>query len=702
MSSNSGTRRAGMGKIRGVIAHKRNKQIAFLKRQISLAKTAQGTESSLELHREAVARFPDSADLWYRYARVLLDTERPDAGLEALAQTLYRDPAHLMALEYFISLSLIAHNGRRKADVGFALDRLAMAVNRPGADTFGALDFLIPHGRTQAVRVIAEKGGTSLGTAAAKIAIALDRDDAGHEAPWAGSPVHETAYASVLLARGRYTHVVKILNAMDDAAVPAHALRRAARRALAGHRPEAAVPLLQVMQRIKPQDAWVAKQLAEFDESRELSNYMLIRRGFPLPPVSSRRRYEPIPRKVLYTLHNALPFHSAGYATRTHGLLSRLNRSGFNVQGVTRLGYPYDMPGRADMGPIESHHTVDEVVYAHLSTQPGVEQKKPLFDYVQRYADALESFAMEAKPAVIHAASNHWNGLATVIAANRLGIPSVYEVRGLWEVTRGSRNPDWVGSGMYRLIARMEADAARGATQVLTITNALKDELVRRGVEEAKISVVPNGVDTGRFTPLQKDAALASALGIEGKTVIGYIGSILDYEGLEILLEAARVLKQTRSDFHVLIVGDGAELERFRGLSVDYDLQDIVTFTGRVPHEEVEKYYSIVDIAPFPRLPLAVCEMVSPLKPFEAMAMGKAVVASNVAALSEIVQDGVTGLLHQKGDAQDLHRVLERLLDDPSLRETLAAQGLAWVRAERDWSHLATSVTNVYNKLSSD
>nr|WP_231704373.1 glycosyltransferase family 4 protein [Arthrobacter caoxuetaonis] len=456
------------------------------------------------------------------------------------------------------------------------------------------------------------------------------------------------------------------------------------------------------MERIKPQDAWVKKQLSEFEYTANLTNYALTKRGFPLPRRAGEPQYLPISNKVLYTLHNALPYNSAGYATRTHGLLSQLNKSGYEVQGVTRLGYPYDMPNKEDMGPIPSEHLVDGVSYAHLSTTPGVERKNPLFDYVQRYAAALQEFAMDARPAVLHAASNHWNGLATVTAANRLGIPSIYEVRGLWEVTRGSRNPEWVGGGMYRMIARMEADAAQGATRVLTITEALKGELIRRGVDEDKISVVPNGVDTARFQPVDKDMSLVRELGLLGKTVIGYIGSILDYEGLELLLLAARSMKSTRDDFHVLIVGDGAELERFKTMSGELDIHDVVTFTGRVPHEDVEKYYSVVDIAPFPRLPLAVCEMVSPLKPFEAMAMGKVVVASNVAALAEIVQDGKTGLLHKKGSFEDLQTALVRLLDDPELRNELATCAMEWVRAERDWNHLASSVTEIYDQLTAN
>nr|WP_245354144.1 glycosyltransferase [Brachybacterium sacelli] len=409
--------------------------------------------------------------------------------------------------------------------------------------------------------------------------------------------------------------------------------------------------------------------------------------------------YEAQKDHVFYLLHNSLPHNSAGYAARTHGLLSELNRIGWDVDGVTRLGYPYDMPGMGDIPDVPSRDVVGNVEYRRLLTSRDIEKKNPLFFYTERYSKALLELAEQERPAIIHAASNHWNGLTAVKTARRLGLPSIYEVRGLWEVTRGSRNPEWAQSNMFRYIARMEADAAKGATRVFAITEALRDEMISRGVDGDKIRVVPNGVDTSRFTPLPKDEELASQLGVGGKTVIGYVGSVLDYEGIELMLEAAEVLDRTREDFHVLIVGDGAELERFQNHVEENELQHVVTFTGRVPHEDVERYYSLIDITPFPRLPLPVCEMVSPLKPFEAMAMGKAVVASDVAALQEIVTPGVNGYLHRKGSSESLIEQLDRLLDDPEHTRQIGAQARDWVVQNRDWQKLATLIAETYDDL---
>lgn len=428
-------------------------------------------------------------------------------------------------------------------------------------------------------------------------------------------------------------------------------------------------------------------------------NSDLARDGFPLPPMREEPEYTPRRDHVLYLLHNALPHHSGGYATRTHGLLTEMNRMGWDVDGVTRLGYPYDMPKMADVPDLPPREVVGEVDYFHLLTGRQIEKKNPMFDYVARYTDALLPLARAERPTILHGASNHWNGLAAVRTGRILGIPSVYEVRGLWEVTRGSRDPEWARSDQYRYIARMEADAARGATKVLAITSALKAELVERGVDEEKIVLVPNGVDTERFTPLPRDEELAAQLGVTGKTVIGYVGTVVDYEGLDLLLGSASALKRRREDFHVLIIGDGAKLEELKASAAAQGLDDVVTFTGRVAHEDVERYYSIIDVTPFPRLPLPVCEMVSPLKPFEAMAMGKAVIASDVAALAEIVTPGQNGLLHSKGEVESLTEQIEPLLEDRELVQKLGEQARRWVVENRDWGRLAQVVASVYKEI---
>jgi glycosyltransferase involved in cell wall biosynthesis len=272
----------------------------------------------------------------------------------------------------------------------------------------------------------------------------------------------------------------------------------------------------------------------------------------------------------------------------------------------------------------------------------------------------------------------------------------VYEVRGLGEVDRESRDPSYRGSEGYALSVRLETQAATEADAVITITDALRLELIRRGIEPGKIMVVPNGVDTDRFQLEPRDEELAAELGVAGKTVVGFVGTLVAYEGLDLLLRASARLAAESDDFRVLIVGSGTAQQTLHDLSTELGLDRVVTFTGRVPHAEVSRYLSLIDVTPFPRRALPVTEMVSPLKPLESMATGSVVIASSVAALAEMVEDGRTGLVFEKESLDDLTRALRAALDDDALREQLVTNGRAWVEAQRSWTGLSRTVERCY------
>ena len=279
--------------------------------------------------------------------------------------------------------------------------------------------------------------------------------------------------------------------------------------------------------------------------------------------------------------------------------------------------------------------------------------------------------AEQSKSAIIHSASNFVVGLAGAEAAKRLGIPSIYEIGGFWHLTQATKRPGYESSDHYLLSERLEFEAARKSDHVFTITSALRDILIQNGIESEKVTVLPNAVDPKRFDISPRDSELEDEMEYGGKVVIGYIGSFVEYEGLELLLEAAAQLKNELGDiFRVLLVGDGSVHEKLRRMSRFLAIDDIVTFTGRVSYDEVERYYSLIDIVPLPRLGLRVCELVSPLKPFEAMGTGKVLITSDVAALAEIVDDGKTGLLHRKDDAAHLAEKLKEAITDSELRES--------------------------------
>ncbi|WP_169331842.1 glycosyltransferase family 4 protein [Robiginitomaculum antarcticum] len=431
------------------------------------------------------------------------------------------------------------------------------------------------------------------------------------------------------------------------------------------------------------------------------SSLDLLDNGYALPVRDPRRMYTPKKNTVLYLLHNSLPINSGGYATRTHGILTGLARAKFKVKGVTRLGFPQDRGKKYNAQTYPDFDIIEGVDYLRLQSDVYGLGRLPMRDYIDHNIHAHRALIETHKPAIIHGASNFINGVTATALARLYGLISIYEVRGLWEITRMSREPEYEGTDAFNLYVRMETEACRNADHCFAITGALKNEMVRRGVDADKITIIPNGVDTSRFNPMNKDEDLKAELGFApDDLIVGYIGSIVDYEGLDYLMMALSLIKkQGHKHIKALIVGDGDRLDEIKALSQKLKLNDLVLFTGRIPHDDVERHYSIVDIAPFPRKGMPVCEMVSPLKPFEAMAMGKPVIISNVAAMKEFVIDGQTGIIIEKDNPQSLSEGILRLALDESLRISTANQALKFVREERDWRVISEKIAAVYRRL---
>jgi glycosyltransferase involved in cell wall biosynthesis len=418
------------------------------------------------------------------------------------------------------------------------------------------------------------------------------------------------------------------------------------------------------------------------------------------PGMVPSRPYQSKPGAVLSVLQQSMPIRSGGYATRTHGQLTTLQARGWDIKAVTRLGFPYDRWSQSDTRVVPELDIVDGIPY-HRLLDPDVRQypQFPLASYINRFADQVVEHAARHRASVIHASSFYLNGLAGAATAQRLGLPFIYEVRGLLDLIMSSENPAFAGTERHRFLTRIELETCLLAKRVFVITDALRREMALRGVPSDRMIVLPNGVHTDHFAPRHRDPGLEQELDLVGKTVIGYTGGLTFYEGLEVLLHAVATLKRRRDEFRVLLVGDGPYEQKLFDLSARLGLGDVVIFTGRLPHTMVPRYLSLIDIAPFPRLPLPICELISPMKPLESMAMGKAVVVSSVAALTEIVHDGRSGLVFRKGDSEHLARTLERLLDSSELRVSLGEQAREWVVAERDWSKIVGIIEATYRAV---
>lgn len=431
----------------------------------------------------------------------------------------------------------------------------------------------------------------------------------------------------------------------------------------------------------------------------EHDSFELQASGWTPPSLRPEPAYVPDPRSVLHVLQNSLPYRTTGSANRSQGLLAGLVDIGLSSTAITRPGFPYADVPKDERESIVARHTIGGVDYHHVLNGGEILPRFPVQQFISVFAAEIAERARTESAALVHAASNAYNALAGTVAARELGIPSIYEVRALYEEGRRSRDEDFAETPQYQFAQHLETLAATQADRVIAITQGLKDTLVERGVPAEHVHVIPNGVDTERFRPQQRDEELADRYELRGKTVIGYIGSLNWYEGHELLFEAFARLHARHRDVRLLVVGTGERLDTLLRLRAELGLTEEIVMPGGVPFDQVEAHYSIVDIAPITRRSTPVTETVSPLKPFEAMAMGKVVVSSDVAVMTEIITDGRTGLLFTKNDAASLEAVLERLVTEPDLRQRLGEQARDWVVAERDWKILARRTAAIYREL---
>jgi glycosyltransferase involved in cell wall biosynthesis len=399
--------------------------------------------------------------------------------------------------------------------------------------------------------------------------------------------------------------------------------------------------------------------------------------------------------RILHIVTDALPTTSAGYTVRTQEIALAQQAVGLDPHVVTRIGFPVTagaIDGRARVD-------VDRVPYHRLLpwVMPG--RMDVLYETHLRHAARLTA---RLRPAVLHAASNYANAVIALALRDATQLPVVYEVRGFWEDTWLSRHAgtgDLKLSDRYRLTRALETRCMADADLVVTLGEAMRDEIVERGVDPDKVIIVPNGVSEEFLRPLPDDnGRLKTSLGIQpGEHVVGLVSSLVAHEGIGTLLEAVKILGDRGVRTRALIVGDGPERAALQRQAAALGIDAI--FPGRVPMSQVRQYHAVLDAFVVPRTPDRVCQLVTPLKPVEAMASGLPVVVSAVKALSEIVNDKVTGRLSPPLDAGALADTLQALLEDRDLRAKLGANAREWVARDRTWAHNAVRYRAAYERL---
>ena len=402
------------------------------------------------------------------------------------------------------------------------------------------------------------------------------------------------------------------------------------------------------------------------------------------------------PCRILHVLDHSIPLHS-GYSFRTRSILEQQHALGWQTVQVTG-------PKQGAMGAL-----VEEVEGLRFHRTPPLARRIariPLLGHaalVHRLAARVLQVAREIRPALIHAHSPSLNALAALSAGRRLGLPVVYEVRAFWEDAAVDHDTTTEGSLRYRISRVLETYALRHASAVTTICEGLRSEIAARGIDARRITVIPNAVDTAAFSGgMPRDEALAVRLGIAGRRVVGFIGSFYAYEGLHVLLDALPLMLRADPSLQVLLVGGGEQEPALRAQVESLGVGRNVVFTGRVPHAEVANYYDLIDVLVYPRVKMRLTDLVTPLKPLEAMAQGRLVAASDVDGHRELIVDGQTGTLFEAGCPVALAHSVGRLLASPERWPGLRGQARRFVEKERTWKASVVRYREVYQALAGE
>jgi PEP-CTERM/exosortase A-associated glycosyltransferase len=379
--------------------------------------------------------------------------------------------------------------------------------------------------------------------------------------------------------------------------------------------------------------------------------------------------------RILHVLDHSLPIQS-GYALRTAAILREQKNLGWQTLQVTG---PKQDPDRADSDPIGGLH------YHRTERRRTLLGQLPVGDQIESVRQLranLRQILSKEHPDIIHAHSPCLNGLA----AFGLGLPVVYELRSSWEDAAVSTGTTTEGSLRYRASRWLETFVLRRAAAVTTICEGLRQEAIRRGVSSDRLLVVPNAVDADALRPRQSlSTAMRTKFGLQNKFVLGFVGSFFAWEGLDLLIQALQDVIARRPDVRLLLVGGGIHEAALRETCKRLEVEAQVTFAGQVPHTAILDAYDAIDLLVYPRRSMRLTEMVTPLKPLEAMALGKAVLASDVGGHRELVSEDKTGVLFQAGSASALATAILRVMEDHGLQERLRENGPAYVRQHRAW-----------------
>ncbi|MCW8834180.1 MAG: glycosyltransferase, exosortase A system-associated [Colwellia sp.] len=404
--------------------------------------------------------------------------------------------------------------------------------------------------------------------------------------------------------------------------------------------------------------------------------------------------------KILHVLDHSIPLHS-GYTFRTRSILKEQHKLGIETCHVTSPKHGNLQVETEDVDGLKFYRSAP--ISGLMSKLPVLNQMSNIGPMVKRILEVIEI----EKPDVIHAHSPALNGLAALKAGRKSGLPVVYEIRAFWEdaaVDHGTCKEDDL---RYRLTRKMETHVVKHANAVTTICQGLKTDLIGRGFPEDKFTVIPNAVNIEQFDLItQKNTDLEKELAFENCQVLGFLGSFYGYEGIDLTIAAMPAVLKQNPDVRLLLVGGGPQEQYLKQQVTLLGLEDKVVFTGRVPHSDVGKYYSLVDILVYPRKNMRLTDLVTPLKPLEAMAQGKLVLASDVGGHKELIADNENGFLFKADNVEHLsERIVELLAGESSSSAFVEApkniieNGRNYVENVRNWKNSVSNYLPLYRSL---
>jgi PEP-CTERM/exosortase A-associated glycosyltransferase len=397
--------------------------------------------------------------------------------------------------------------------------------------------------------------------------------------------------------------------------------------------------------------------------------------------------------RILHILDHSIPLHS-GYTFRTLAILREQRALGWDTHHVTSAKQENCTVPEEDVDGLHFYRTPP--AHGKLSTLPLFNQ----ISIIDTLAKRLDEIIPLIRPDILHAHSPALNAIAALRAGRKHGIPVVYEVRAFWEDAAVDHGTSREWGLRYRLTRALETSAFKRVDAITTICEGLRRDIVARGIPAQKVTVIPNAVDIEKFSVGGTgDATLKEQLGLNGHRIIGFIGSFYAYEGLDLLLQAFPTILASAPDIRLLLVGGGPQDDSLKHLAAELGIQDKVIFTGRVPHDQVQRYYDLVDILAYPRHSMRLTELVTPLKPLEAMAQGRLLVASDVGGHKELIQDGKTGILFKSENPQALADAVLRLLAEESRWPELRKAARRFVETERNWPKSVSNYVAIYRRL---